>query len=156
MMSKAREEAVWKRVLALSEEAPEPVLPRPKEPPITALLPELRTAVHTYRHLAGLTGGPVGRCLRRLAEEKRRQVRRLETACYVLTGRRSCAEAPAKPCGTDLREELRRCFTQEIKTAERCRTLAGQKGPFSDFLQQLAEETLCHSQMLLRLLERCL
>ena len=163
MMSKTREEAVWKRVMALSAEAPEPVCrPQPRqtqglsqEQVLELLAGELEDAC-TYRTLAGRTSGQVRKCLLELAREEQRHARHMETVYYLMTGRRPCPDRPKAPCVACLNEELRQRYEMEIEGAAHYHCLAEQAGSFSQLLHCIALEEERHGRMILHLLEQCL
>ena len=163
MMSKAREEAVWKRVMAMAAEAPEPMpchRPQPDrgltEAQLLELLDRERMDACTYRTLAARTKGQVWRCLQQLALEEQQHGRKLETMYYLLTGRKPCPDRPKAPCVACFNEELRRRYEQERGAASQYRKLAEQESTFGHIFRHLALEEERHGEMILRLLEQCL
>jgi len=163
MMSKSREEAVWKRVMALSAEMPE--LPAPcRSKPDTGLTEaqvlellqgELADAC-TYRILAQRAKGDLRRTLLGLSQAEQRHSRKLEAVYYLMTGKRPCPDRPKAPCVACLNEELRRRYEAEVKGAARYHKLADQAGSFSQTFHCLGLEEERHGQMILKLLERWL
>ena len=159
MMSKTREEAVWKRVMELSAQAPEPRT----EPEngltqarvLELLCGELASAC-TYRTLAARAGGQVRKCLQQLAREELQHARHLETVYYLMTGRKPCPDRPKPPCVACLNEELRRRYEQEIAGAARYHGLAERAGSFSCLMHAMAREEEGHGRRILQLLELCL
>ena len=161
MMSKTREDAVWKRVMALSAEAPE--LPeRPcangtlTEAQVLELLMGELTDSCTYSVLARRAQGDLRRCLQELARQERQHARKLEAVYYLMTGRKPCPDRPKAPCVACLNEELRKRHGEEIKAAARYHALADKAGAFAQTFQCLALEEERHSRTILRLLERWL
>lgn len=163
MMSKSREEAVWKRVMALSAEMPELPVSRQSKPDtglteaqvLELLMGELSDAC-TYQTLAQRTKGDMRRCLLRLSQEERQHSRKLEAVYYLMTGRRPCPDRPKAPCVACLNEELRRRYEDEVKGAARYHKLADQAGSFAQTFHCLGLDEERHSRMILHLLERCL
>lgn len=161
MMSKHREEAVWKRVMEASEEAPV-CKPAPKRDScltpcqVMELLEQELMDACTYRTLAGRVKRDVRRCLLQLAEEERGHYRKLETVYYLMTGSRPCPDRPKVPCVACINEELRKRYGEEMEAAERYRCLAECAGSFAGVFHCLSRDEERHGQRILWLLQRCL
>ena len=158
MMSKQREEAVWRRVLAASEQvASEP----PKQEDFTAeqvmtlLQAKLQDAC-TYGTLAARTKGDVRRCLLRLAGEERSHAGKLEAVYYLMTGSRPCCDRPKAPCVACTNEELRKRYKLEVEAAQKYKCLAEKAGSFAGVFHCLHRDEQRHAAMILNLLEQCL
>ena len=163
MMSKSREEAVWKRVMALSAEAPE--LPMPcqtgsdtglTQAQVLELLEGALADACTYQTLAGRARGNLRRTLLELSQAERRHSRKLEAVYYLMTGKRPCPDQPKAPCVACLNEELRRRYEAEVQGAARYHKLGEKAGSFAQTFHCLGLEEERHGQMILKLLEMCL
>ena len=177
MMNKNREEAVWKRVMAVSAEAPEcqpETRPeqkpecksecKPKPKPDCELTPcqvmdllehELQD-VCTYQTLAARVRKNARSCLLQLAQEERQHYRKLEAIYYLMTGQRPCPDRPKPPCVACLNEELRRRYEIEVRGAMMYHQLAEQAGSFACTFHCLGNDEERHSQVILNLLQQCL
>ena len=166
MMSKTREEAVWKRVMAMSSEAPETQPPRPAQKPqqakglmpeqVMELLKDELADACTYQTLAAKARGEARRCLQRLSMEERQHYRKLEAVYYLMTGQRPCPDRPKAPCVACLNEELRKRYEEELAGAARYDRLAQTAGSFSTVFHCLSHAEERHAQVILNLLQMCL
>ncbi len=166
MISKTREEEVWRRVMACSEEAPTPCKPQPREEKsrkncltpaqIMELLEQELQDACTYQVLAGRVKKEMRRVLLQLAQEERRHYRKLEAVYYLMTGTRPCPDRPKAPCVACTNEALRDSYHEEVAGARRYHALAEEAGSFAAVFHCLGHEEEHHSQMILCLLQRCL
>ena len=164
MMSKTREDAVWKRVMTMSAETPEPMARSGREASweglravqVMELLVDERADACTYETLARRAQGTARRCLQQLAQEERRHSRKLETVYYLLTGERPCPDRPKAPCVACLNEELRRRYDAELTGCACYRKVAEHAGSFRCVFLELAAEEECHGRKIMDLLQQCL
>ena len=159
-MNPLREEAVWKRVMAAAEEAPDccdgvPLRSLTDRRVLELLEGELADAC-TYRVLAGRMKQQARQCLLQLAAEEQRHYRKLEAVYYLMTGARPCPDRPKAPCVACTNEELRQRYKLETEGARTYGCLAEQAGPFAEVFHCLAHDEARHAAMILRLLEQCL
>lgn len=160
MMDHKREEAVWKRVMEVSEQAP--ACCKPKEhATLTAqqvmelLCGELADAC-TYEALAGRVRGSVRQKLLALSCSERAHYARLETVYYLMTGKKPCPDRPKYPCIACTNEELRTRYMEEIKGAEQYHALAEKAGSFAKVFHELGAEEERHACIVLEVLQQCL
>lgn len=143
MMSQTREEAVWKRVMEASVQAPEPGVPAAQ---VLQLMEQARQSACTYRMLAAQLRCPT---LRQLERGKSSQSQELAAVYYVMTGSRP-QRKPVKP--QKGRNGLRECYEVEHGMTVRYRELAGQEGPFSAVFSRMARDGERREALLLRLM----
>ena len=162
-MNKIREEAVWKRVMAASEEMPDCGC-NPTVKPDRCLSPcqimellehELEDAC-TYRTLASRVKKDIRQILLQLARDEQCHYRRLEAVYYLMTGKRPCPDRPKAPCVACTNEELRKRYEAEVEGARHYHCLAEKAGSFAGVFHCLGRDEDRHARMILHLLERCL
>ena len=158
MMSKTREEAVWKRVMAAAESHPLPTVPRPglTAARLLELLQWEALDACTYKTLACRMNGQGRKCLLQLAREEQRHARQLETVIYLMTGSRPCPDRPKAPCVACTNEELRKRYQAEVDGAADLHKLADHAGSFAELFHTMAMDEERHAAMILHLLQMCL
>ena len=160
MVDRRREEAVWKRVMEVSAQAPECC--RVKEhPELTAeqikdLLAEEMADACTYEALAGCVRSDVRRKLLYLAQQERCHSQKLETIYYLMTGKKACMDRPKRPCIVCLSEELRSHYAREVESGEKYHCLAEKAGSFARVFHELGIEEERHAYEVLCILQKCL
>ena len=160
MVDHKREEAVWKRVMELSQQAPDCCKPK-EHATLTAqqvmelLAAELQSAC-TYEALAGRVRGTARQKLLMLSYSERAHYARLETVYYLMTGKKPCPDRPKRPCIACTNEELRSRYMQEVKGAEQYCALAKKAGSFAHVFHELAAQEEDHAHTILLVLQQCL
>lgn len=160
MIDHKREEAVWKRVMEHSEQAP-PCCKIMKIEPLSAakvmeLLRKEQDDACTYEALASRIRGEAGRKLLVLAQQERCHRDRLKTIYYLLTGKKACPEKTKAPCIACTAEELRNRYAIETQSAQVYEELAKQAGSFGDVFRELALEEGRHAYEVLCILQSVL
>ena len=155
-----REEAVWKRVMEVSAQAPECCKIKDRAD-LTAeqvkelLCKELADAA-TYEALAARVQGTIRRKLLFLAQRERCHYARLETVYYLMTGKTPCPDQPKRPCIACTNEELRSRYAEEVKGGETYHRLAEKSGSFANVFHELGAEEESHAHAVLCILQQCL
>lgn len=155
-MNSNREEAVWQRVLAASEEGSPRQSQTLTAAQVLELLEQTLLEQSTYRTLSARVGKGPRTLLRQLAREQAGQSRRLEAVYYLMTGTRPCPDRPKGPCVACTNEELRKAYDRAVEAAARCGGLAESAGSFAPVFRQLSRAASRRAGVLLRLLEQCL
>jgi len=160
MIDRKREEAVWKRVMDLSAQAPACCKPKEHatltaEQVMELLVKKLRDGC-IYEALAMRVRSQTRQKLLQLALCERRHYAKLETVYYLMTGRKPCPDRPKSPCIACTNEELRSCYIEEADSAEQYHCLAEKAGSFASVFHQIAEEEAEHAQQVLCILQQCL
>lgn len=152
---------VWSRVTAGQEHSPiAPAQTQPRAPAPTAAdelalwMDRLAGAIRDDRLLARRWPGPTARAACANAARLREQLRRLETAFFLLTGQRRRPLLPDKALPTAPRDQALRL--RWLRLADWCGQLsAGQRGGPEDALyQELARQLTAAGDELRLLLQR--
>ena len=160
MIDHKREEAVWKRVMEVSAQAPECCKAKERSD-LTAeqvrelLYKELEDAA-TYEALACRVRADVRRKLLDLARQERCHYARLAAVYYLMSGKKPCFDKPKHPCIACTNEELRSRYACEVEGGETYHRLAQKAGSFANVFHELGAEEEHHAHRVLCILQQCL
>lgn len=159
MVSPKREAEVWERVMAVSAQAPACCVKKTEEltaQQVMELLTAERCDSITYQVLAGRVRTQPRQKLLWLARQEQAHYARLETIYYLMTGKKPCPDKPKSPGIVRVDEALRSRYMEEIRGAERYRSLSEKAGSFGKVFCQLADEEERHADEVLKILQQCL
>ena len=160
MIDHKREEAVWKRVMEVSAQAPECCKAK-EQAELTAgqvkeLLCKELADIGTYETLAGCVRADLRRKLLWLSQRERCHYARLETVYYLMTGKKPCLDQPKRLCIVCLGEELRSRYAREVESGDTYHRLAKKAGSFEPVFHELGLEEERHAYEVLCILQQCL
>lgn len=160
MIDHKREEAVWKRVMEVSAQAPECCRVKERSELTAEQIKDLLAGemedICTYETLAGCVRSDIRRKLLHLAQQERCHCSKLETIYYLMTGKKACMDRPKRPCIVCLSEELRSRYVREVESGKKYHCLAEKAGSFARVFHELGIEEENHAYEILCILQQCL